>query len=301
MDNTLAMTLQPQSLEPTAEDVAMLTRQYQKALDGLYEAYRFGMMLLSVRRRLEDAEDAENGACRPEAPNLSRPRKTERAAPKAQTFHGYGYALTGDGQTAEPLQNAGSLGESACGPAERISTGDCGISGGWNRGTGLKAWLARYCPEINYSTAKRFLAVAEKTVAALALADEAEASEAAAVGSASPASPESWGEAPCASAGEGARSPFPPEAKVRAFLAGKSQRAVLRLGGKREGAGRKAKDFAAALNAAPEIAWKELSEPLDRLSDLIVRQRRHAALTPTDLHTLRDAIDLLHEVVHADA
>ena len=88
---------------------------------------------------------------------------------------------------------------------------------------------------------------------------------------------------------------------MRAFLAGKSQRAVLRLGGKREGAGRKAKDWAAALEASPEIAWKELSEPLERLSALIVRERRHAVLTPTDLHTLRDAIDLLHEVVHADA
>ena len=92
----------------------------------------------------------------------------------------------------------------------------------------------------------------------------------------------------------------PPEARVREFLAGKSQRSILRLGGKREGAGRKAKDWAAALEASPEVAWKELSEPLDRLSALIVRERRHAALTPTDLHTLRDAIDLLHEVVHAD-
>lgn len=264
MDNTLAMTLQPQSLEPTAEDVAMLTKQYQKALDGLYEAYRFGMMLRAVKERLDAADGAADD---------SR------------------FAIH-DSPTPEPLQNAGSLGDAARGTAERISTGDCGISGGWNRGTGLKGWLAAYCPEINYSTARRFLAVAEKTVAALALADEAEAS---------PASPESWGEAPCASAGEGARSPFPPEAKVRAFLAGKSQRAVLRLGGKREGAGRKAKDWAAALEASPEVAWKELAEPLERLSDLIVRQRRHAVLTPTDLHTLRDAIDLLHEVIHADA
>ena len=254
MDNTLAMTLQPQSLEPTAEDVAMLTRQYQKALDGLFEAYQFGMMLRAVKERLEAAEDAP----------------------------------------AEPPQNADAAGSLTCENAWNVKPG-------WNRGTGLKGWLAIHCPEINYKTACRFLAVAEKTVAALALADEAEASEAAAVGSASPASPESWGEAPCASAGEGARSPFPPEAKVRAFLAGKSQRAVLRLGGKREGAGRKAKDWAAALEASPEVAWKELSEPLERLSDLIVRQRRHAALTAQDLHTLRDAIDLLHEVIHADA
>ena len=241
MDNTLAMTLQPQSLEPTAEDVALLTKQYQKALDGLFEAYQFGMMLRAVKERLD-----RETAC---------------------------------GTTVE--QNAdGTI---------------CG------RAPGLKGWLAQWCPEINYSTARRFLAVAEKTVAALALADEAEASEAAAVGSASPASPESWGEAPCASAGEGARSPFPPEAKVRAFLAGRSQRSILRLGGRRPGAGRKAKDWAAALEASPEVAWKELAEPLERLSRLIVRERRHAVLTPTDLHTLRDAIDLLHEVVHADA
>ena len=272
MDNTLAMTLQPQSLEPTAEDVAMLTKQYQKALDGLYEAYRFGMMLRAVKERLEAAEAAET------------------AAGESRIANRESYALTGDGQTAEPLQNAGSLGETACGPTEKISTGDCGINPGWRAGTGLKGWLARFCPEINYSTAKRFLAVAEKTVAALALADAEEADGA--VGQ-SPTFPANQPISQSANQ--------PPEARVREFLAGKSQRAVLRLGGRREGAGRKAKDWAAALEASPEIAWKELSEPLERLSALIVRQRRHAALTPTDLHTLRDAIDLLHEVVHADA
>ncbi len=268
----LSLQTSGDGLAPTAEEVALLTRQYQKALDGLFEAYQFGMMLRAVKERLEAAADAADD---------SR------------------FAIH-DSPTPEPLQNAGSLGDAARGTAERISTGDCGISGGWNRGMGLKGWLAQWCPEINYSTARRFLAVAEKTVAALALAD-AEASEAAAVGSASPASPESWGEAPCASAGEGARSPFPPEAKVREFLAGRSQRSILRLGGKREGAGRKAKDWAAALEASPEVAWKELAEPLERLSRLIVRERRHAVLTAQDLHTLRDAIDLLHEVIHADA
>lgn len=237
MDNTLAMTLQPQSLEPTAEDVAMLTKQYQKALDGLYEAYRFGMMLRAVKERLEDAEDAP----------------------------------------AEPPQNADAAGSLTCENAWNVKPG-------WNRGMGLKGWLAIHCPEINYKTACRFLAVAEKTVAALALADEAAG--------------ESQG-APNDSRFAIHDSPDPE--RVREFLAGKSQRAVLRLGGARPGAGRKAKDWAAALEAAPEIAWKELSEPLDRLSDLIVRQRRHAVLTPTDLHTLRDAIDLLHEVIHADA
>ena len=266
MENTLAMTLQPQSLAPTAEDVALLTKQYQKALDGLYEAYRFGMMLRAVKTRLEDAEAAET------------------AAGESRIANRESYALTGDGQTAEPLQIESSAGESARGPAWNVTPG-------WNRGTGLKGWLAQFCPEINYSTAKRFLAVAEKTVSALAL-EAAEGGD--------PATP------PDAPQGASNDSRFtihdsPDPDKVREFLAGRSQRSILRLGGRREGAGRKAKDLAAALEASPEIAWKELSEPLDRLSDLIVRQRRHAALTPTDLHTLRDAIDLLHEVVHADA
>ena len=262
MDNTLAMTLQPQSLEPSAEDVALLTKQYQKALDGLYEAYRFGMMLRAVRIRLEEAD---------------------AAAGESRIANRESYALTGDGQTAEPLQNAVSLGETACGTTERISTGDCGINPGWRAGTGLKGWLATYCPEINYSTARRFLAVAEKTVAALALAEAA------------PDAPDGANRSPFSVL----RSPDPD--KVREFLAGRSQRSILRLGGKRPGAGRKAKDWAAALEASPEVAWKELSEPLDRLSDLIVRERRHAVLTAQDLHTLRDAIDLLHEVIHADA
>ena len=293
MDNTLAMTLQPQSLAPTAEDVAMLTRQYQKALDGLFEAYQFGMMLRAVKERLEAAEAAETAAgesCVSPEGEPSTAIANRACSGEAANLPRLSYALTGDGQTAEPLQIEGSAGSLTCENAWNVKPG-------WNRGTGLKGWLAVHCPEINYKTACRFLAVAEKTVAALALAD-AEGG----VDDGLPAPTGAGrGEAPCASAGEGARSPFPPEAKVRAFLAGKSQRAVLRLGGKREGAGRKAKDWAAALEASPEIAWKELSEPLDRLSDLIVRQRRHAALTPTDLHTLRDAIDLLHEVVHADA
>ena len=296
MDNTLAMTLQPQSLEPTAEDVAMLTRQYQKALDGLYEAYRFGMMLRAVKERLDAADGA--GACAAPTPPAEAQGASPRPAPTGADFVD---AEMGDGHDA---RTEGFSGESARGLAREMTVGRNGNilhEGGWNRGTGLKAWLARYCPEINYSTAKRFLAVAEKTVAALALADaEAEGGAATAL----PDAPQ--GRAP------GDHLPFtdyhlpggaaaPDENAVRAFLAGKSQRTVLRLGGKREGAGRKAKDWAAALNAAPEIAWKELSEPLDRLSDLIVRERRHAALTAQNLHTLRDAIDLLHEVIHVDA
>lgn len=244
MDNTMETALQtvgnqaskPLSLQtsgdglaPSPEEVALLTRQYQKALDGLYEAYRFGMMLRAVKERLD-----RETAC---------------------------------GTTVE--QNAdGTI---------------CG------RAPGLKGWLATYCPEINYSTARRFLAVAEKTVGALALAEAADTENG-----------ERRTVNGCALTGDG-QAAAPDEARVREFLAGKSQRAVLRLGGARPGAGRKAKDWAAALEASPEVAWKELAEPLERLSRLIVRQRRHAVLTPTDLHTLRDAIDLLHEVIHADA
>ena len=274
MDNAVATTVRA-DLAPTTEEVALLTRQYQKALDGLFEAYQFGRMLLAVKARLEDALDGVNG--------------------ERQTVNGG--ALTGDGQAAEPLQIAGSSSDAARGTAREITIGNNGnllTGSGWNRGTGLKGWLAAYCPEINYSTARRFLAVAEKTVAALALSGEGESGERQSENGL-PDAPDGADRSPLTVY----RSPDPD--KVRAFLAGRSQRSILRLGGKREGAGRKAKDWAAALNAAPEIAWKELSEPLDRLSDLIVRQRRHAALTAQDLHTLRDAIDLLHEVIHADA
>ena len=274
MDNAVATTVRA-DLAPTTEEVALLTRQYQKALDGLFEAYQFGRMLLAVKARLEDALDGVNG--------------------ERQTVNGG--ALTGDGQAAEPLQNADAPCSLTRETARRI-VGNNGnemvCAGGWNRGMGLKGWLAIHCPEINYKTACRFLAVAEKTVAALALSGEGESGERQSENGL-PDAPDGADRSPLTVY----RSPDPD--KVREFLAGRSQRSILRLGGKREGAGRKAKDFAAALNAAPEIAWKELSEPLDRLSDLIVRQRRHAALTPTDLHTLRDAIDLLHEVVHADA
>ena len=243
----LSLQTSGDGLAPSPEEVALLTRQYQKALDGLYEAYRFGMMLRAVKERLEAAEDAP----------------------------------------AEPPQNADAAGSLTCENAWNVKPG-------WNRGTGLKGWLAIHCPEINYKTACRFLAVAEKTVAALALSGEGESGERQSENGL-PDAPDGADRSPLTVY----RSPDPD--KVRAFLAGRSQRSILRLGGKREGAGRKAKDWAAALEASPEVAWKELEEPLGRLSRLIVRERRHAVLTPTDLHTLRDAIDLLHEVIHADA
>lgn len=156
-------------LAPSPEDIATLTTQYRKAVNGLYEAYLFGQMLAAVKAKLEAA-----------------PRDAARGTARWQE-HG--------GAVAAP---------------------------GWNAGTGLKAWLAQHCPEINYSTARRFLAVAEKTNAALA---ESEAV---------PASPRA-GVTPAA--GEGARSPFPsetpflltfPEETIRAYLEGKSQRQLLK-------------------------------------------------------------------------
>ena len=105
---------------PSPEDIATLTTQYRKAVNGLYEAYRFGQMLAQVKARLEQfTSDATCG--------------------------------TASGITVQGA-NGGTL------------------NPGWNAGTGLKAWLAEHCPEINYSTARRFLAIAEKTNAALAAA-----------------------------------------------------------------------------------------------------------------------------------
>lgn len=104
-------------LAPTEQEVALLTTQYRKAVNGLYEAYRFGQMLAAVKARLE-------------------------AAPR----------------------------DAACGTARWQEHGGAVAAPGWNAGTGLKAWLAEHCPEINYSTARRFLSIAEKTNAALAAA-----------------------------------------------------------------------------------------------------------------------------------
>lgn len=232
-------------LAPSPEDIATLTTQYRKAVNGLYEAYLFGQMLAQVKACLEQfTSDAARG--------------------------------TASGITVQGA-NGGTL------------------NPGWNAGTGLKAWLAQHCPEINYSTARRFLAVAEKTNAALA---ESEAV---------PASPRA-GVTPAA--GEGARSPFPsetpflltfPEETIRAYLEGKSQRQLLGRGGAREEAGRPRKNWAEALGASPEAAFKRLEEALAPLNELVVVKGTHRLLAAADLETLRAAIDLLHERVHADA
>lgn len=232
-------------LAPSPEDIATLTTQYRKAVNGLYEAYLFGQMLAQVKARLEQfSGDATRGTARE--------------------------------------TTVGNNGNALAAP-------------GWNAGTGLKAWLAQHCPEINYSTARRFLAVAEKTNAALA---ESEAV---------PASPRA-GVTPAA--GEGARSPFPsetpflltfPEETIRAFLEGKSQRQLLGRGGAREEAGRPRKNWVEALGASPEAAMKRLEEALAPLNELVVVKQTHRLLAAADLETLRAAIDLLHERVHADA
>ena len=230
--------------EPSEADIATLTAQYRKAVNGLYEAYVFGQMLMAVKTRLEAA-----------------PRDAAR---------GTAGRIVGN--------NGNSMPEMA----------------GWNAGTGLKAWLAEHCPEINYSTARRFLAVAENTNAALA----AQAQD----GATGMSLPHAGGLVMSAEGAPSSLSLFSPsEAQVRAFLEGKSQRAILRRGGSREGAGRKAKDFAKALDANGEVAWHEIEEPLAALSELIVAQGRHTRLNPADLETLRASIDLIHERVHAEA
>ncbi len=300
----------PAAIHTVEEAAAALSAQYRYAVDGLYEAYRFGLILLVVKRYLEWKGEREGeGAARP-----LDPAPAQGAGPRpAPVGAGFVDAEMGEGHDAGTGRVSG---ESARGLAREMTIGRNGNAlheGGWNRGTGLKAWLARYCPEINYSTAKRFLAVAERTHAALAAASDPQASEASGASpSDSPSSQASWGPAPCAGAGEGARSPFPPEAArapaeagtpfaiptfpeatVRAFLEGKSQRAVLRLGGARAGAGRPRKDWAAALGTSPEAAMKRLEEALAPLNELIVVKGAHRLLAAADLETVRAAVALL--------
>lgn len=284
----------PAAIHTVEEAAAALSAQYRYAVDGLYEAYRFGLILLVVKRYLEWKEE---GGCEGEgAARPLDPAPAQGAGPRpAPVGAGVMDAEMGDGHDAG---TKGFSGESARGLAREMTVGRNGNilhEGGWNRGTGLKAWLARYCPEINYSTAKRFLAVAERTHAALMAASDPQASGASPSDSSS--SQSDWGPAPCAGAGEGARSPFPPEAAqvpaeagtpfaiptfpeatVRAFLEGKSQRAVLRAGGARAGAGRPRKDWATALGTSPEAAFKRLEEALAPLNELIVVKGTHRLL-----------------------
>ena len=122
---------------PDARDVDLLRSQYQKAVNGLYEAYLFGVMLQKVKAALE-------------AQGEGLPQGADEA--------------TTDG--GDPLKNQASFGvltrETAENERAVISTGKSGIAGGWNAGMGLKGWLAKAAPEVNYKTAMRFLAVAER-------------------------------------------------------------------------------------------------------------------------------------------
>lgn len=211
---------------PDARDVALFRAQYQKAVNGLYEAYLFGVMLQKVKAALEAQGE------------------------------GLAQGENGDEMGASPEASSRSLTRET---AREIGRNGNVITPGWNAGMGLKGWLAKAAPEVNYKTAMRFLAVAEKVDEVLPEGSD--------------------------------------EGLVRDYLAGKSARSL--LGGKREGAGRKRKDYAAALGAAPEVAWKEIEEPLAALNELIVVQARHAVLSAADRQTLCGALQMLLETVSA--
>lgn len=213
---------------PDARDVALFRAQYQKAVNGLYEAYLFGVMLQKVKAALEGTHD-----------------KSDETADEATTDGG------------DLLKNQASSRSLTRETAREIGRNGNVITPGWNAGMGLKGWLAKAAPEVNYKTAMRFLAVAEKVDEVLPAGSD--------------------------------------EGLVRDYLAGKSARSL--LGGKREGAGRKRKDYAAALGAAPEVAWKEIEEPLAALNELIVVQARHAVLSAADRQTLCGALQMLLNTV----
>lgn len=199
------------ALTITEEDARQLTAQYHRAIAGLFEAWKFGRMLMAVRDALEAAALTD----------FSRGVTRDTAGKSFNEMHG------------------------------------------WNAGTGLKGWLSKHCPEVNYASARRFLGIADKTSSAL-------------------------GDA----AGD--------EDAARAYLEGKSQRQILRAGGSRPGAGRPRKNYAEALGNDPDIAWKEIEEPLRALTELIVSQTRHRALTPADRSTLISSLDLMRETIRRD-
>ena len=118
---------------PDARDVDLLRSQYQKAVNGLYEAYLFGVMLQKVKAALE-----AQGEGLPQGANA-------------------------DEMGASPEAFTGSLTrENAREMTQRGANGGSLAAGGWNAGMGLKGWLAKAAPEVNYKTAMRFLAVAER-------------------------------------------------------------------------------------------------------------------------------------------
>lgn len=116
---------------PDDQDMIHFRAQYQKAVQGLYEAYRFGCMLQRVKHALEGSAPQNEETLKNQPSPCSLTRENARRI----------------------VGNNGN--EMTC-------------AGGWNAGMGLKGWLRKRCPEINYKTAMRFLAVAERCQKALA-------------------------------------------------------------------------------------------------------------------------------------
>ena len=109
---------------PSAADVAIFKAQYERALNGLYEAWKFGEMMRILKARMEGDNAESPGSLTRENARLTQP---------------HGGALA---------------------------------AGGWNAGTGLKAWLGAHAREVNYKTAMRFLAIAERVAKVLELIEE---------------------------------------------------------------------------------------------------------------------------------
>ena len=108
---------------PSEADVMLFRAQYERALNGLFEAWKFGEMMRILKAKMEgQIADSEQHT--------------------ADSFTG--------SLTRETARNGGAL-----------------ATPGWNAGTGLKAWLRVHCPEVNYKTALRFLAIAEAVCKAL--------------------------------------------------------------------------------------------------------------------------------------
>ena len=137
---------------PDARDVDLLRSQYQKAVNGLYEAYLFGVMLQKVKAALE-----AQGEGLPQGEN-----DTDGATPLSAVSAALGQTIDG-GEALKNQAFTGSLTrENAREMTQRGANGGSLAAGGWNAGMGLKGWLAKAAPEVNYKTAMRFLAVAER-------------------------------------------------------------------------------------------------------------------------------------------
>lgn len=137
---------------PDARDVDLLRSQYQKAVNGLYEAYLFGVMLQKVKAALE-----AQGEGLPQGANAApcTPAKAQGALPQIM-------GENGDEMGASPEASPCSLTRENARRIVGNNGNEMTCAGGWNAGMGLKGWLAKAAPEVNYKTAMRFLAVAER-------------------------------------------------------------------------------------------------------------------------------------------